>query len=427
MNEADDGVGSEQPRSLAPFVIIWTGQALSLVGSSLVQFSLVWWLTEASGSATVLAMATMMEVLPRIFIGPFAGALVDRWNRRVVMLISDALIALALLVLAILYTMDAVQIWHIYIVMFLRATGGAFHWPAMQASTTLMVPAKHLTRVAGMNQTLQGIVNVVAPPLGALLYELLPMQGIIAIDVGTACLAIGPLLAVSIPQPRREVIGGEAESQHSVLADLREGLSFVWSWPGLVILLIVAAVSNLLGNPAFSLVPLLVSEHFGGDALELGWFQAAFGFGVIAGALTLSIWGGFRRRIITVAVASVLGGVGFIMIGLAPAQAILMAVGIAFFVGFFNPIVNGSLMAMLQVAIPPEMQGRVFTLILSITGLTTPLGLLMAGPTADALGVPAWFVISGIVIVIMSAGQLLFPAIRQIEQPRSEVSGIAGV
>ena len=135
------------------------------------QFALVWWLTETTGSATVLAFASIVAVLPRVFLGPIAGALVDRWNRRLVMMVADSVIALAVVVLAVLYALDAVQIWHIYLLMFIRAAGGAFHWPAMQASTTLMVPERHLSRVAGLNQTLNGVANILSPPLGALLFS----------------------------------------------------------------------------------------------------------------------------------------------------------------------------------------------------------------------------------------------------------------
>jgi DHA3 family macrolide efflux protein-like MFS transporter len=143
-----------ESRSMTSFFVIWTGQAFSLVGSQLVQFALVWWLTKTTGSATVLAFATMMALLPQIVLGPFAGALVDRWDRRRVLMVADGGIALATLLLAALYALGLVQVWHIYALMLVRAAGSAFHWPAMQASTTLLVPEKHLSRIAGLNQTI---------------------------------------------------------------------------------------------------------------------------------------------------------------------------------------------------------------------------------------------------------------------------------
>ena len=150
----------------ARFFTIWGGQAFSLVGSALVRFALIWWLTAETESATVLTTATLVSMLPFIVLAPLSGALVDRWNRRRVMIISDALIALLTAVLAYLYWLDVVEIWHVYLVLFLRAFGDVFQSPAMQASTSLMVPRHHLTRVAGANDLLMGVVSIVAPPLG---------------------------------------------------------------------------------------------------------------------------------------------------------------------------------------------------------------------------------------------------------------------
>jgi len=161
-----------------PFFTIWTLQQFSLVGSQLVQFALVWWLTKTTGSATVLATATMIAILPQVLIGPFSGALVDRFSRRAVMIVADGSIALASAWLAYMYFAGSVEVWHIYMIVAIRAIGGGFHWPAMSASTALMVPERHLTRVAGLNQTMQGVTNIVSPPLGAIFLAILPMHGI---------------------------------------------------------------------------------------------------------------------------------------------------------------------------------------------------------------------------------------------------------
>ncbi len=149
------------------FFLIWTGQAFSLLGSGLVQFALVWWLTRTTGSATVLAGATLAALLPEVFLGPFAGALVDRWNRRLVMIFADAAIALVTFGLVILFWQGNIQVWHVFVALFIRSLGGAFHWPAMQASTSLMVPDDQLARISGINQALRGGMNIIAPPLGA--------------------------------------------------------------------------------------------------------------------------------------------------------------------------------------------------------------------------------------------------------------------
>ena len=208
------------------FFTIWGGQALSLLGSQLVQFALIWHLTVKTGSATVLATASLVGMLPGVILGPFVGTLVDRWNRRIIMLLADSLIALATIALAVLFALDAMQIWHIYAVMFIRSLAGSFHGNAMSASTSLMVPVENLTRIQGINQMLTGGLNVVAAPLGALLLEVLPIQGILAIDVVTALFAILPLVFIQVPQPER--IANKklhSESQTTVLAGFRCGSS----------------------------------------------------------------------------------------------------------------------------------------------------------------------------------------------------------
>jgi DHA3 family macrolide efflux protein-like MFS transporter len=395
--------------------VIWTGQAFSLVGSQLVQFALVWWLTKTTGSATVLAFATIMALFPQIVLGPIAGALVDRWNRRRVLVVADGVIALATLLLATLYALGLVQVWHIYAFMLIRAAGSAFHWPAMQASTTLLVPERHLSRVAGLNQTISGIANVGAPPLGALLLELLPMQGILAIDVVTAIIAIGPLVFISIPQPEREEEPTGEGVVAAVIGDVKGGFRFVWGWRGMALIIGIAMLVNLVGAPALSLLPILVTRHFGGGAAEYAWLESGWGVGMVLGGLTLGVWGGLRRRMTTAMLALALQGVATFGTGLVPANGFPLALGLIFVMGFLNPVINGSLLATVQGAVPPAMQGRVLTLLRSGALAMTPLGLAVAGPLADALNVQVWFLIAGLVTVAMGAGALFVPAIMCIE------------
>jgi DHA3 family macrolide efflux protein-like MFS transporter len=254
---------------MVPFFTIWTGQAFSLLGSELVQFALIWWMTKTTGSATVLATASLFGLLPQVFIGPLAGTLVDRWDRRRVMMGADAVIALATGVIIFLNLQGVLQPWHIYGLMFVRAVGSMFHWPAMQASTSLMVPKEHLTRVAGINQTLNGIMGVLAPSLGALLVEALPLYNVLAIDVGTAMLAVVPLFFVAVPQPPHSV--GQKAEPSSVWGDLVAGMRYVWHWPGLCMVLAMAMLFNLFSNPSFSLLPLWVTAISRGALRSSGY------------------------------------------------------------------------------------------------------------------------------------------------------------
>jgi len=413
-----------QSRWQIPFFTIWTGQAFSLVGSRVLEFAVIWWLTQLTGSATVLAMATMTFVLPQVFLSPFAGALVDRWNRRVVMIVADGAVALVALWLAYLFWAGTIQVWHVFVALLVRAIGGNFHWPAMQASTSLMVPDKHLTRVAGLNQTMHGALNVIGPPLGAMLLAVLPFQGIMLMDVGTALLAILPLFFVRIPQPRQEPAepgdGREASSgKPSLWSDVRQGLRYVWGWPGLLAVMIMATILNFVVNPAFSLMPLLVTDHFKGGALQLGWLESSWGVGLVVGGLLLSTWGGFRRRVYTSLTGLVVQGVGIMLLGLAPANALWLAVAGMFIAGAMNALVNGPLFAVLQGSVAPEMQGRVFTVVMSMSAAAWPLSLAVAGPIADLVGVRPWYVVGGAVAVIMGLGAFFVPVIVNVEQNRN--------
>jgi len=396
-----------------PFFAIWTGQQFSLIGSNVLQFALVWWLTQLTGSATVLAMATMMWVIPQVFLGPIVGAYVDRLNRRVVMIVADSLIALVALWLAYMFWTETMQVWHVYAALLVRAIGGLFHWSAMQASTSLMVPDEHLTRVAGLNQTMQGALNVVGPPLGALLLALLPFKDIMLMDVGTAILAILPLFFVVIPQPERASTKSE---KSSLWSDVREGLRYVWSWPGLLAILVMATIINFVVNPAFSLMPLLVTEHFNGEALQLGWLESSWGVGLVLGGLLLSAWGGFRRRIYTSLIGLMIEGLGIMLVGLAPANMFWLAMAGMFVAGSMNALVNGPLFAALQAIVAPEMQGRVFTVVASLSSAAFPLSLAVAGPVADAIGLRPWYVVGGVVCTLMGLGACFVPVIVNIEQ-----------
>jgi len=407
-----------EPRSLGPFITIFAGQTFSLLGSRLVQFALVWWLTRETGSATVLAFASMMALLPQVLLGPFAGALTDRWSRRVVMIVADGTIALLTLGLAGLYAAGRVEVWHVYVLMALRSTAGTFQWAAMQASTTLLVPKRHLSRVGGLNSTLSGLALIVAPALGALLMEWLPMQGIVAIDVATAIPAIAPLLFIHIPQPKKHSVGAGKETKEglaSVLHDLREGLAFVSGWPALLIAIVMGMVINMLAAPAMSLMPLLVKDYFGGGAMELAQIEAMVGIGMVAGGLTLSVWGGTRRRIVTALGALAIRGFAQVALGMTPASAFLLAVALAFLMNYMSPMVDGILMAVLQATIPPGMQGRVFALVMSGFAAAMPLGLAIAGPVADALGLQVWYLISGCATAAVAAAGFFLPALMHLE------------
>jgi DHA3 family macrolide efflux protein-like MFS transporter len=415
-------MNAEKPPALperwaVKFFTIWTGQAFSLVGSALVQFALVWWITQKTGSATILATVSLVALLPQILLGPFVGALIDRWNRRMIMIVADTSIALATAVLMVLFAIGKVEVWHIYAISLIRSLGGAFHYPAMTSSTSLMVPDKHLARVAGANQLLQGVVSIFAPPLGALLISVFKTEYVLAIDIVTALLAVLPLLFISIPQPPRQVEQANGRAvKTSYWQDLRAGLSYVGKWKGLLGLIILVMLLNFMLSPSSSLLPLLIMEEFNGGAQELAWVESVIGVGIILGGILLSAWGGFKRRIITSFVGIIGIGVGVILSGLAPVEMFWLLLAGMFLVGFAQVIANGPLHAIFQSTIHPDMQGRVFSLISAGATAMMPLSLMVAGPIADWLGVRTWYIFGGSVCVLMILAALFIPTIMNIEE-----------
>ncbi len=405
----------EQNRDLSmkPFFVLWSGQAISLFGSQLVQFALIWWLTETTGSATVLAMASLVGLMPQVILGPFIGVLVDRFNRRLIMLVSDSTVALATVALAALFWMNVVQVWHVFVILFVRALAGSFHFPAMMASTTLMVPKDQLTRIQGLNQTLQGALSIVSAPIGALLLSVLPMQGILGIDVVTAFIAVFTLFIISVPQP--ESIQAKEKTISSFWADFREGLNYIRGWKGLMMLTGMAMIIKIVLNPAFALIPIFVTDHFNGDAIQLGYLNSAAGIGIVLGGLVLGAWGGFKRRIYTSFAGFIGLGSMLVLLGVVPSSLFWLALVGTLGVGLTIPFIDGPLLAILQATIAPEKQGRVFMIFGSLVSSTAPLGLLVAGPLADLFGVQIWFLVAGALIYIVMLIGLFVPAIKNIE------------
>ena len=392
---------------------MWLGQALSLVGSRVVQFALIWYLTQETGSATVLATATLVALVPEIILSPLAGVYVDRWDRQMVMIIADGAVALVSWLLAFLFWFEMVEVWHIYAIMFVRAVGGSFHWPAFQASTSLMVPEEHMTRVNGLNQAMNGILMILGAPLGALLLALLPLFGVMLVDVGTAVLAIFPLILVNVPLPKPGRAEGDGVA--AFWSELSIGLRYVVGWRGLMGVIVMAMVIKIALTPAFSLLPLLVSDYFGGNAMQLGLLEAIIGVGMLLGGLILSVWGGFRRRIYTSLAGVIAMGASLLLLGLTPAGLFGLALVSVFLVGLTVTMVDGPIMAVLQTTVAPEVQGRVFTVIGSLVAITSPLGLIIAGPVTDLIGLKTWYLVAGAVCIFMGVLLFFIPDVVHIE------------
>ncbi len=397
------------------FFVLWSSQAASLFGSAVVNFALAWYLTRETGSATILATALMVAMIPQIVLGPFIGPFIDRWSRKKIMIFADLYVMLLTLVLVVLFYTNNVQIWHIYVIMIGRAIGESFQFPALGASIPMIVPEKHLVRANGLYQMLQYAIKIVAPIAGAFLMEALPMQGVLSVDIITAIIAVACLLPLGIPQPPPATLTAKA----NYFGDMKQGFRYVWSRPGLVMLIgLVAALMFFTAAPA-NLMPVLVNEHLEGDVVKLGWLGSTSGIGGILGGLALGVWGGFKKRMWTAFLGFLIMIPCSVGLGLtSPTIFYTATVPAMLFMGVGLALVNAPLTAIMNSVIAKDMQGRVFSLYGSIVMAVMPLGLVIGGPVADALGIRSlYFIASGSWLVILPLAMLSKPLMDLENQP----------
>jgi DHA3 family macrolide efflux protein-like MFS transporter len=335
------------------------------------------------------------------------------------MLIADSITALATAVLIYLVWVGNLQIWHIYLLMLVRSSAGTFHMPAMLSSTSLMVPEEQLTRVQGLNQLLQGLINIAAPMLGALLIEFIPLHSVLAVDVVTALLAILPLFFIAVPQP--DMDPSQEEQKSTVLEDMRLGFRYVWQWVGLRNIIFLAVLINLISMPAITLMPLLVKNEFSGGALEIASMQSSWAVGFLVGGILLSVWGGFRRKILTATLAMFATAIGFLLVGVAHNFVFQVALAGIFIAGLMNVLMNGPAFALLQTVVDDDMQGRVLSLLISLANAMTPIGLLIAGPVAEKTGVSALFIFASLMFIVSGIFTFVNVDVRNIEETGYEM------
>jgi DHA3 family macrolide efflux protein-like MFS transporter len=393
------------------FFSIWVGQAFSLLGSALTQFVLLWWITDTTGSASALAIAGIAALLPMALLGPLGGTIADRWSRRGLMIAADAITAACILALVLLFAAGWVQMWHVYGLMLIRSSMQAFQQPAAAASTAMLVPGSWLQRVAGLNQTLFGLMTIAGAPLGALALSYLPFQGALMIDVVTALLGVAPLLFFRVPQIRTP----PAEAK-GVWAELKDGVDYVLGNRGLSILYGAFAVVAVSVMPTFTLTPLFVKEWFRGGVNQVAIMEALSGIGIILGGVAIGVWAGFRRRIVTV---MVFFGVSLACVALAaltPPGLFWLGAFWWFVSGVTFSMGNAPLLAILQTIIPNQIQGRVLALMNTVFGLAGPVGLAIAGPLGEVIGTRGLFLAGGTVAGAVCLLALLSPALLRLEE-----------
>lgn len=389
----------EKPAEMRTFTIVWFGQLISLVGSGMTSFALGLWVYQQSGSVTQFALINLAAVLPRILISPLAGALVDRWDRRKVMALSDSLAGLTTLGVALLYASGRIELWHIYMAVGLGAVFNTFQWPAFMAAMTLLVPKDKLGRANGMLTLNQAAAEILSPLSAGALILTIELSGILLIDFATFLFAAATLLLTRFPSPDTPSPGAVIPGR-SVWQESLDGLKYIAKRKGLLGLVVFTGVVFFLWGMVGALIVPMILGFTTEDIL--GVILSIAGVGMLSGGLVMSAWGGPSRKVYGVVGAEMFSGLCFILIGLKPIPA-MVAAG-AFLAHTTIAIVQGSNQAIWQIKVPPEIQGRVFGAEQMVTRSTAPLAYLLAGPLADKIFEPM-LAVDG--ILADSLGQLV--------------------
>jgi len=372
------------------FLVVAVGQIVSLLGSGMTGFALPIWAYLQTGQATTLALAALFYFAPTVLFSPVAGALVDRWNRKLTMMLSDLAQGLTTVAMLPLFVTGNLQVWHWYVAGAIAGTFASFHFPAYSAAVTLMVPKAQYGRASGLLSVAESISGIFAPAsAGAILGLFGQAAGvptIMLIDIGTFSIAIGILLAVKIPQPPRTDAGPRARG--SLLKESVFGFRYIAARRSLLGLQLVFFCINLVGTLGFVLVAPMVLARTGGSSIALGSVQSVGALGGVLGGITMSSWGGPKRRVHGVLGGMAIEGVlGSVLMGAG--QGLVLWAAAAFCAAFFIPIINGSNQAIWQSKVPPEIQGRVFAARRLIAQITVPVAMGIAGPLADLTFEPA--------------------------------------
>lgn len=386
-------------RAMGVFLCVWFGQLISLLGSGLTGFSLGLWVLRRTGSVTEFGLISVCTVLPGVLFSPVAGALVDRWDRRITMMVSELGAGVATLALAGLLTAGWLQVWHVYVAMSIISTLAAFQWPAFTAATSLLAPKEQLANAGGLVQMAHGVAKTAAPVLASIMIaaNTIGILGVLLADSATYAFALLTLALVRFPalQPKEDAV--EAPS----LADeIRAGWAYLWARPGLVgLLLFLAATNFAMGMIMVLVTPLLLSFS---STEVLGTVMSTAGVGMFVGSVLISIWGGPRRRMNAVLGFLLLCGLSLIPAGFPPSALLIGAGAFVFLLGI--PVINGCSEAILQCKVAPNMQGRVFATTNMVVSSSLPLAFVLAGPLADRVFEPllskggAWAVSVGSII-----------------------------
>ena len=393
------------------FYTIWAGQAVSLITSAILQMAIIFYLTEKTGSAMVLSMASLVGFLPYAVFGPAIGVLVDRHDRKKIMIGADLIIAAAGAMLAIVALYMELPVWMVMVVLFIRSIGTAFHSPALNAVTPLLVPEEQLTKCAGYSQSLQSISYIISPAAAALLYSVWELNAIIAIDVLGAVIASITVAIVSIPKLDDPV----KNLKPNFIREMKEGIVELRQNKGLFALLLLGTLYTFVYMPINALFPLISMEYFNGTPVHISITEIAFASGMLVGGLLLGRLGNFEKRVLLITGSFFIMGASLAVSGLLPPSGFVIFVACCAVMGLSVPFYSGVQTALFQEKIKPEYLGRVFSLTGSIMSLAMPIGLILSGFFADRIGVNHWFLLSGILIICIAIVCPMITEIRKLD------------
>lgn len=400
------------------FFTIWAGQVFSILGSSAAQFAIIWWLTLKTGSPLVLALASMAGLLPQAIIGPFAGVWVDRLSRKTVMIMADLFIAGVSVILAIAFFLGTPSAWLIYLALFLRALGTVLHTPAMQAAMPMLVPESELTKTGGWSQFLQSGALIVGPVLGTLFMTTFSISAVMLIDILGAIIAALVLSTVKIPDPNID-----STVKQNILREMLEGLKEIQKNKPLMAITVPMLFVSLIYVPVSSLFPLMVNGHFGGTAWHASLVESLFAGGLLVSSLILGVWGGIKNKLLMINLSMGVFGLILTLSGVLPSSAVIGFALLSGLMGFMGNFFSVPYFVYIQTTIPPAALGRVFSILGSILSLAIPLGLFVAGPIAEFIGIARWFFISGILIMFSAGiGQILVRRVSRKQRDGSPAS-----
>jgi MFS family permease len=384
-NKTERNFSENRPKDIKAFVVIWIGQFLSMAGSYMTSFALGIWAWEKTGSAQALALVGVFTYAPLIIATPLVGVLVDRWNRKLVMMLSDLGAVISSVVVFVLYISGNLEVWHIYATTAFASAFQAFQWPAYSASVTLMIPKEHYNRASGMISMVENLSNIIGPVLAGALIGVIGVRGILIIDMATFLIAIISLLLVVIPQP--EVKRIKATFQQ-FWQDVVFGFRYIFSRPGLLRLQIVFFFANFMTVIGWAVLSPMVLARTG-DAQVLGFVESFAAVGGLVGAVFLMIWGGPKRLVNGILIGWVLNGLlGRFLMGISGEPWVWMIS--VFLLAFFMPTINGSNQTLWQKKVPPDQQGRVFAVRRFIAQITIPISMGLSGWLGDNVFEPAF-------------------------------------